>query len=279
MNASRILSQVAAWAASDANVRRVLLVGSRARTINPDDFADVDLQVYVTTTARYAEDIGWLSTIDEVWLCVRDAYVDGELNVPTCLVIFAGGAKVDFAFYPAGVLSDGVRRGRACRVVIDKEPTTPLEAISPVAVAQPDAPTEAAFRRAIDEFWFEAYHVAMYLARRELWLAKSRDWAAKQFLLSMIEWHERFVRGRAVDPDSAGRRAAMSHETWQALDAAFGGLAREESWAALLAMTALFRRLAREAAAALAFPYPEDLDRSLSGLISAVRDLPGGHDR
>ena len=49
-----------------------------------------------------------------------------------------------------------------------------------------ERPAESEFRRVVEEFWLEAYHVAKYLARDELWLAKERDWATKRFLATMI---------------------------------------------------------------------------------------------
>lgn len=270
--ADDLLAQVVAWAAGEADVRRLLLVGSRARAAASDGLADIDVQVYTVAPSRYTERDEWLREMGEVWVCVADQYVDGSVHVPTRLAIFDGGVKVDFAFYPAGSVSSGVGAGLAHKVLLDKD-ASGVELPAGPAPARPSGrPGEAEFCRVVEEFWFEAYHVAKYLARDELWLAKSRDWAMKQFLLAMIAWHEQLARGRVCDPDSVGTRTSMGADTWEALHGAFAPFAREASWDAAFRTMALFRRLAREVAAVLTFEYPADVDSNISGWISGVRE-------
>jgi aminoglycoside 6-adenylyltransferase len=264
----QIFRNAVTWATREANVRRVVLVGSRALTPPPDDLADIDLQVYVRTHEPYTHDLNWLSAIGPVSVCVRDEYSDGGVQVPTRLVIFEGGVKIDFAFYPAGIVPDGIRAGLAHRLLLDKDPADDSREAEAVSSKRLEPPGEAEFRRVVEEFWFEMYYVAKYLARNELWLAKSRDWATKQFLMSMIDWHEQIVRGRRVhDPDWAGKRRYVSGDTWEALHQAFAGFSGEESWAAALATIDLFRRLAKEVAATAGFTYPADVDRNIGGFV------------
>lgn len=262
--AEQILSSVVTWATRDANVRRLVLVGSRARAEPCDDLADIDVQAYVDACEPYTRDDAWLLQIGQPWVCVRDEYSDGELTIPTRLVIFKGGVKVDFAFYPSGAVSDGIRSGLAHRVLLGKDTDDLGVATAASSPARPVAPGQAEFRRVMDEFWFEAYHVAKYLARGELWLAKSRDWATKQLLWRMVEWHEECARGHARETWSEGRSAAVSKDTWEALHGTFSAFAREESWRATLATIGLFERLAADVAAALGFAYPADSDRNMA---------------
>jgi aminoglycoside 6-adenylyltransferase len=261
------------WAEEDANIRRLVLVGSRAQPNAPDDLADVDVQVYCDSQARFTHEDGWLADIGQVWLSVSDEYRDVGVHVSTRLVIFDGGVKVDFAFYPAGPVSR-TTLGLPHRVLVEKDVVR--RAIPPPGEA-PDPPAVDAFRRVVDEFWFEAYHVAKYLARGELWLAKSRDWATKQWLAQMIDWHERVAGGRVPHAHAAGTRAAIGDETWQWLRGTFGAFDAEESWQALYATMSLFRRLAVETAAAQGVVYPMDLDARLSGMIVTIRRR-GGRD-
>ena len=267
MTPAGLLDRAVAWAEADENVRRLVLVGSRARLSNPDSLADIDLQVYAVETARYTEDAAWMSAIGDPWVCVRDEYADGSVRVPTRLVIFDSGVKVDFAFYPEGSVSRGVRSGLAHRTLVEKDAAVAAPAPGIPQIARP---SEAEFRRVVEEFWFEAWHIAKYLARDELWLAKARDWATKEFLLTMIGWHEQFAGGRAVDPDAVGKREVFDAETWRALNQAFGGFNRDESWQAAVVTMDLFRRLATETAAALGFAYPADVDTNLTRLIESI---------
>jgi len=272
--ADKVLSSLVAWASKDANIRRLVLVGSRARSTPPDDLADIDVQLYAKTSERYTRDDAWLSEIGLAWLCVWDEYSDGDILVPTRLVLFAEGVKVDFAFYPAGVVSSGTQAGLARRVLLDKDGPAHEPRAKSVPLGRHRRPSEAEFCRAVEEFWFEAYHVAKYLARNELWLAKSRDWATKQFLLKVIEWHERPALAGDYDMYDAGKGMHLwvSDETWAELRRAFAGFDREEGWGALLATMDLFRRLATETAATLGFAYPTGVDRNVSEFIIGLRD-------
>lgn len=270
--ATELLHSIVAWGKKDANIRRLVLVGSRARSSSSDQLADLDIQVYTESIGRYTGDDNWLSGINPVWLCVRDEYADGEILVPTRLVIFAGGVKVDFAFYPAAVNSYGIRAGFAHRILLDKAGTAAEREVECVLSTRLAKPSEEEFTRVVVEFWFEAYHVAKYLVRNELWLVKTRDWATKQFLLQMIEWHERPAQGGdGYDPGNQ-MRSWVSDETWDELQHVFARFERVESWGALLATMELFRRVATKTAANFGFAYPVSVDRNLSGFIIGLRD-------
>ena len=140
-------------------------------------------------------------------------------------------------------------------------------------------PDEAAFRGLVEEFWFEAYHVAKYLARNELWLAKCRDWSTKQLLMRMIGWHERYARGKTQHPHVDGTRAVTSEDTWSALLGTFAAAGPAESWLALSKTTALFRQLAHDTATALQVHYPVEVDRTLAGLIASVANQSAARER
>ena len=157
-------------------------------------------------------------------------------------------------------------------MLLDKDPAPPLSAHD---FARVDPPREDEFRRAVEEFWFEAWHVAKYLARGELWLAKTRDWATKQFLLMMIGWNGRFAHGRTIDPDTEGTRAAMDPASWQALCATFAGCERDAAWRAAMATMNLFRGLARPTALALGYRYPSETEAKMSRLIAVIAEAAG----
>jgi aminoglycoside 6-adenylyltransferase len=268
----QILTNIIRWAENETAVRRLLLVGSRALPSPPDDLADFDIQVYAESLSKYTDNAEWLRAIGPRWLCVHDQYVDGSVQVQTRLVIFTEGVKVDFAFYPAETLSSGIQSGLPYRALVSKGSRDEDAAESTASIAPARPVSDAGFRLTVEEFWFEAYHVAKYLARGELWLAKSRDWAVKQLLWSMIAWHEEFVRGRVCHPMSVGKRACVGEDTWQALHSSFAGFRAEESWDAAFQTIDLFRRLAREVAAVQGFTYPEDIDANVFGWIVSVRE-------
>jgi aminoglycoside 6-adenylyltransferase len=273
MNAAeQILSNAVKWASGQDNVRCLVLVGSRARSVAPDGLADIDLQVYAENNEPYTRRDAWLTEIGEVWLSVPDQYADGDIVVSTRLVIFNCGVKVDFAFYPAGSTSHDVRTGLPHRILVDKDVGARPDKAGYVASERSDPPGESEFLRDVEEFWFEVYHVAKYLVRDELWLAKERDWAAKHFLLNVIGWHGRIVQRRAYHASHAGQRAAVGDDTWAILPQTFCGFEREEGWEALIATTKLFRRLAKDVADAIGCSYPVAVDTNVTRFILELRD-------
>lgn len=274
-SADQTLRRVVEWGQAEAEVRRVVLVGSRVRVPAVDDLADIDVQIYCTALARYLDDMSWLSFIGEPVVCVRDRYVDGDVTVITRLVIFMSGVKVDFAFYPASAVSAGIGSGLPYATLIDKDAPGGASPGAVHASPDPQPPLAAEFARVIEEFWFEAYHIAKYLARGELLLAKSRHFATRQLLLTMIEWHEQFARGRRLAPDSREHRASMSDDTWHALERTFASADRTDTWNAARKTMELFRKIAEETAAALRFTYPRDVDCNLSRTIASIAGRAG----
>lgn len=272
-DAEQILGNTVAWASAEPNVRGLVLVGSRAQNGLTDDLADIDVQVYARTAEPYTRDKFWLSVIGPVWVCVHDEYRHGDLVVPTRLVIFARGTKVDFAFYRAASMADVVRDATAYRVLLDKDNAATDVGHQAWRAEPRGEPSEAEFVRVVREFWFEAYHVAKYLARGELWLAKSRDWATKEFLRIMIEWHARAERGWSLDTQYGGKHMPswVSRDVWEDLHRAFAHFDAEDSWDSLFATTELFRRVAVDTAAALGLLYPEDVDQNISGFVLKLR--------
>ena len=119
-------------------------------------------------------------------------------DVPYRLVWFADGTKVDFQFMTvemihqmidSGHLSDEYLRGYL--VALDKDDRYRDLPPSPRIFPQLDIPSAQQVAAVINEFWFEAIHVAQFIRRREFWVAKFRDWTMKCDLLQLLEWHAR----------------------------------------------------------------------------------------
>ena len=86
-----------------------------------------------------------------------------------------------------GQLSDEYRRGY--HVALDKDGLYPQLPPSPRIFPQPSAPSPEQVAACLNEFWFEAIHVAQFIRRREFWVVKFRDWTMKTMLLQVLEWH------------------------------------------------------------------------------------------
>jgi aminoglycoside 6-adenylyltransferase len=264
-----VFHRVLEWAEREEPVRAVVLVGSRAASGTIDELSDYDLAIFARTHESYLQDDHWLSSIGRAWVCIPDHYEMGSTVIPTRLVLFDPGVKVDFAFHPLSLLSD-VTSGGAHKVLLDKDGLARERSHRDrEASAVPDEP---AFVRLVHEFWFEAYHVAKYLHRGELWLVKSRDAATKALLLQMMEWHAWASHGPGYDTGWEGRGLErwVARPVWTDLHETFSGFDAEGSRRALYATIRLFRRLAQEAAERLGYAYPREVDDDIRGFIERV---------
>ena len=276
------LARVVEWAARRPDVRALVLTGSRARADGRvDEVSDYDLEVLTTDRARYETD-EWMGELGPVWVYLPTTRSDDERYL-TRLVVFAGAVKVDFSFAPPDLLEDMAAAGmlsplyeRGYRVLLDRDG---LAARLPESGLRPPArslPTEAEFRAAVEEFWFEASHVPKLLKRNELWVVKQRDWTMKELLLRMVEWHALAASAGERDVWHIGTRMAEWAEpgVWERLHEAFGGFGADESRRALVATTSLYRDLARETAERLGHAYPEEVDAAISGYVGGASETP-----
>ncbi len=257
-----LLEALLEWARGVEVIRAVVITGSLARADGSvDEFSDLDAQIIARDIEDLKRDESWLDALGEVWI-----RFPLDPAAPYRLVWFAGGCKVDFQFVgpdailamsESGVLSDEYQRGYL--VALDKDGLCAELPPSPPEIPPPYPPSRREVDAVINEFWFEAIHVAQFIRRRELWVAKYRDWTMKQNLLRLLEWHARATGEGDVNTWLLGKRilqwadadaAEAIERIWPRWDAA-------EMWRALLIQLALFRRLSRELHAALGIDYAE----------------------
>src|SRR5262249_17667265 len=202
----------------------------------------------------------WISAIADVCVYIPEKVIHHGQVFATRLVIYQTGAKVDFILYSTGVLRKFARPGSlpepydlGYRVLLDKDGVAAGLPSPSFQAFRRGEPTEADFLECVHEFWFEAYHVAKYLRRQDLWQVKDRDWTTKRMLLRMIEWHERGKHGwdYRTHPQGKQMKSWVAAETWEELARVFAHFDAEESWEAMFATCELFGRTARETAQSL----------------------------
>jgi len=266
------LDKVIRWARGEAAVRAVVITGSQARADGSvDDYSDLDAQIITRDTEALTRDDSWLDSLGEVWI-----RFPLRQDAPYRLVWFAGGYKVDFQFVhvdeilamrESGELSDEYQRGY--QVALDKDGLYANLPPSPRVFPPQALPSETELAAAINEFWFEAIHVAQFIRRREFWVAKHRDWTMKADLLRLLEWHARATGTGDVNTWLLGKRIMQwaDGETADAIRQIWPRWAAAEMWTALLVQLELFQSLSRELHAALGINYSEAQHRRIEQYI------------
>ena len=256
-------------------IRAVVITGSLARDDGSTDaFSDLDAQIITTDIARYCQDDSWLDAIGEVWI-----RFPLDKSAPYRLVWFAGGRKVDFQFVHldrlrallnAGQLSDEYLRGY--RVALDKDGLYQQLPPSPRIFPQPSAPSPEQVQACLNEFWFEAIHVAQFIRRREFWVVKFRDWTMKTMLLQVLEWHARATADAPTNTWLLGKRIrAWAHrDDYAAITRIWAGWDAQQLWRALRTQLDLFAALSDELCAALEYEQPIAAREEIRAYIHAL---------
>lgn len=190
-----LLRSILSWAERDDRVDCVVQTGSRARGRRVDAFSDLDIELVGPRPVDLARDSSWIDCLGEVLVTLAlENDEPGGLGWPTRLVVFAQGRKVDFMLAGWPRIEEMARHGlddlyeHGYVVHLDKTGRTarlPKPRLDPPT---PRLPSQSEFSGVESEFWFEATQVAVYVARRELWVVKFREHTMRQCLLRMLEW-------------------------------------------------------------------------------------------
>lgn len=274
------IQKIVKWSEAEEAIKVLLLQGSRAGKIPADELSDYDISVFCNTSEPYTETEEWLAKIGQVWVCVKEKISFNGRTFPSRLVIFEDGIKVDFSFFSLDILEGIIHShlpedyNRGYQILLDKGNLT--HGLQKANFNEPRAikPSAQEFLEVIQEFWFEAYHVAIYLKREDLWSVKFRSAAMQAFLLRMIEWDAQAQNGWNHTTPPIGKRMAswVDKTIWKSLHEVFAHFEAEDSWKALLHTLTFFRRLSVGVADQLGFDYPESLDKNISRFILEVRE-------
>ncbi len=286
------IARFTSWASERSDVRGALVVGSRARRVEPaDPLSDVDLMLITTCPRFYVSTREWLQELGEPVLACLYSTVVGTR--PVVSVDFDGGPlplHVDFAivgnlesrwgslllrllarrpaamhYLPRGLADqvaswfDQLGKG-APRVLVDKHGAALRMFGFTPPVRERSEPTTAEWDEAVSSFLSLCLWKSKLLCRGERWMAAQvPDRQMKDRLLSMLEWHARASGCGASDTWYAGRFV----EKWadprivEALPKTFGGYDAADAWRSLFATLDLFSLLGRETATRTGRAWPD----------------------
>lgn len=200
MDPATAMAAIVEWAEAEDNIRAVVVTGSVARGGDEvDEFSDLDIELYAVEPRPLLEDDDWYQPFGDV-LVVEALPNPGRL--PTRLIYYADG-KVDFTIGSTADVS-AFRRDRPFLVLVDKDGLA-----RELQVRRSDtAPTAEEFLECLHWFYAAALMEAKLLARRDLWLAKFREWDLLRELLRMLEWDHKARYGWDYDTWHNGKKIA-----------------------------------------------------------------------
>lgn len=277
-----ILQLLVRWADSQDAIRALVLTSSRAGASKTDEFSDYDIMVLTDYPDQYLRSDEWIKNIRPVWVCIKEQFMHEREVIPTRLVIFQGGIKVDFSFWRLQLLRDFIDNGfsntddmnRGYRVLLDKDGLTRKLPPPAIKFFKVPRPAEDEFRTVICEFWFEMAGVAKYLARGDLFPAKqSENGIVKDLLLRMIIWNVQAKNNWNTETHTDGKRMQswVDSGTLQSLAKTYSGFNLEDSWQSTFASMDFFRRISTETSGLLGYDYPQSVDSEITKYIDGIR--------
>ena len=264
---NRIIEKIVAWGQQQADIRALIVIGSRARTtLSADDWSDLDILMLTEDVARYIESAAWLQTFGTPLLTFIERTFEGGYERR---VLYEGFLDVDFALDTpsAGeklLQSPEVMHGifkRGYRFLLDKDGWEPrLAAAVASAQAVETVINNADIANNIHDYWYHCVWLTKKLERGELWSAVGcLNGYMQSKLLQMIEWYTHLHSTKPVDTWHGGRFLHKWTEPWivESLPGCFADYDAASIQSALQKQMALYHRLAVAVAQKQGIDYPD----------------------
>lgn len=273
----KLLKSIEKWAKDQENIRAMLLLGSRSHKGETDRLSDIDLHLFVQNPGNYFENEDWFHSFGPVWLAVQ-----GQDNVqPAWKIIYEDGLLVEFVISPTSTLKNLIDNlpphfDPGYAVLIDKDKLASHLPKASGNARPPEKPSEETFQNTLSDFWLNAYHVAKYLWRRDLWRAKHHDWLMKGNLLEMMGWHSLLVGEQQSFTTYQGKaiKSWVDPEIFTSLMTVFGRFYPADSWRALEDTIKIFTKLSVDVGKALNIDPRLDLHDKFMPFIKDLQANP-----
>ncbi len=278
-----IISKLIDFGEANESIRALILEGSHTTGQFIDALSDYDINVFSDHADPFLQGADWLKQFGRVLIYQKEEMDFYGQVLPTRLVVFTDGSRIDFSFWPVSTLTEmthGSKRYESyCngyRVLLDKDGLT-------ANLPEPDGlgfqvlpPQRDQFLQILYDFWFEAYCVARALARSDLWYAKRIEASyLKDHLYQMILWEYQSRHG--WEPDLLLHQGGKRFERWaepellNEISKCFSGYSIDETWKSLSAMLETFSCLSKELAERLGVEFPEKKDFEIKEYLISIK--------
>jgi aminoglycoside 6-adenylyltransferase len=272
--ANQLINDIKMWAKNRDDIRALILYGSQAQRGKADPLSDIDIGLFVEDPQAFSANPEWAQNFGPVWLRVGDLHG----TTPVEKILYKDGTLVDAVIHPVedldamrARLPDHMEPGY--KILVDKDKAArnlPKPSGETAALVQP---TVEQYSQILKSFWMDAYQLAKYLLRDELWRAKHYDWQLKQHLLAVMGWHALLVRGQEHFTLYEGKhlKAWTDPDTYLSLMTVFGRFYPADSWRALEDTIKRFTHLSQEVAQALDTDHHPHLEKQFQDWLADRR--------
>lgn len=263
--------QFKVYAGGSENIRAAFVMGSRARKDHPaDEWSDLDIFIYCHYPEKELRDATWLSDFGKVVTSIISKTAAGDVER---LTLFEGGYQVDTVYFDMAALQSlleaDVIRGALARglyPLVDKDKLLLQLENKKFELDLRNNISEEQFMNVVNGFWFLSIYIAKQALRNNLWTAKKQENNLREFILQMVEWYEKMVRGDDYDTWYAGK--FINEWAYLAIIEDFKqiytGYTQKEIIKGVQASMQLFKRLSLEIGKKYGYQYPCELMDSVT---------------
>jgi aminoglycoside 6-adenylyltransferase len=274
-----MLKLIIGTANDDANIRAVILEGSRANpNATKDPFQDFDVVYSVTKLEPYKNNSEWIKKFGELMILQMPDLMGEKPEADhkfTYLMQFMDGNRIDLNL----CLVDYLKRhgfGSLRTILLDKDNLFTQLDPSSERDYLPQQPTKKEFFDCCNEFWWVAPYVAKGLWRDDMGYARYMlEHVLREEVMKMMTW---YFGIKTNFQENSGKHGKNFHihvesELCDLLISTFADADIGQTWHALDKLCVLFRKAGARAASHFGYDYPTEDDKRVSAHLLHVRNL------
>lgn len=274
---NEVMTQLLEFAKNEANVRAVILNGSRVNPNAPKDiFQDYDVVFSVTDPKYYLDHQDWIQPFGDLVILQQNDFTIGGKDAYIFLMQFKDGIRIDLSFHPIECIAETIQADSLTKVLLDKDHR--IEPLSP-----PDdsshfvkQPTRKEFDEIMNEAWWIQTYVAKGIWRDEYSLARyTHDVILQECVVKLLSWYVGMQHDWKVNVGKCGKwlKRYLPGDIYNEFAATFSGTSYDEIWSALFNAGKLIRKIGMDVAQSLHYTYPLQEDVNVTEYLKKVKAL------
>ena len=273
----QVLKQILDFAQNDANIRAVVMNGSRVNpNISHDILCDYDIVCFVQELEKYAKDKSWIPTFGELVIMQLNRHDDFPEDQFVFLMQFVDGVRIDLSFTRMSMINMAVEDSLTI-VLLDKDQCIPTILTPNESSYITKKPGQTEYDLMVNEFWWVSTYVAKVLWRNETVTAKYLfEVVVRDCLNKMIAWYIAMQSDWQINVGKIGKKFGklLPPELWQELLSTYPGIEEEDIWQVLFRAGVLMRMVSIPVAENLGYSYHFQEDERVTAYLQHVMNLP-----